>query len=111
MDITCQDSLGNRVTRLYQWDVNQKLWFGGIDKNPLPIFQFSNSLCDDTISVTPELDQLYQRYMIVQVPNKLLEEADPIFVYIYVEYENDEKITIGSIYIPVQSRVRPRAIE
>jgi len=103
-NIICYDSLGNQVTRLYQWDVNQLLTIKGVVASPLPVFQFSNRKCGTTISVTPTVSG---SDLIVAVPNVLLEKAEPIFAFIYRKQETGAGRTIGAIHIPVKPRVKP----
>lgn len=103
-DIICYDSLGNQVTRLYQWDINQLLTVRGVEVSPLPVFQFSNRQCGTTISVTPTVDG---SDLIVAVPNELLEKASPVFAYIYRKQETGAGRTIGVIHIPVKPRIKP----
>lgn len=104
MAILCFDSIGNQVTRLYQWDVNQKLIFSGIPTSPLPEFQFANRNRKTSISVTPVVSE---SNLIVDLPNDILEEAEPIFAYVYMTRPSGAGRTIGSIFIPVVPRIKP----
>lgn len=103
-DILCYDSLGNNVTQLYQWDINQYLTVTGVPINPLPVFQFSNRKSKTTIGVTPVV---LNNNLVVKVPNELLEVPEPIFAFIYRTRASGASRTIGSIYIPVRSRIKP----
>lgn len=106
MAIQYYDSLGNQVTRMYQWDINQFLTVKGVATSPLPIFQFANRESERSINVTPTVSGTS---LIVAIPNELLEEAEPIFAYIYRPQATGAGRTIGSVYIPVIPRVKPEA--
>jgi len=103
-DILCYDALGSRVTQLYQWDVNQRLTIHGVETSPLPTFQFSNRVCGTTISKTPIANN---GKLIVDVPNELLQSAEPILMYIYRKRSTGAGTTIGSFFIPVHPRAKP----
>ena len=103
MAIVCYGTLGNRVTRFYQWDINQKLVISGVETSPVPVFQFSNDVCGGSISVSPTVSG---SSLIVDVPNALLEEAKPLLVFIFRNVGGAGN-TIGSIRIPVRPRVAP----
>lgn len=107
-NIICYDSLGNRITRLYQWDVNQYLTIKNVPTSPLPVFQFSNPKCGVAISVTPSV---HGSELIVAVPNELLKKAEPIFAFIYRKQSTGAGRTLGAIHIPVSPRVKPDTSE
>ena len=106
MQIKCFDANGVKqdVQQLYQWDMNPVLVISDISTSPLPIIQFSNSICEPTISVNPTLSG---GELQVTVPSVLLEHALPLYVYLYQSGSSDSLRTIGAIYLPVVPRVPP----
>ena len=107
-DIYCYDSLGNLVTRLYQWDINQYLTVRGVPTSPLPVFQFANKTSDTALSVTPTVSD---GNLVVLVPNILLEKPEPIFAFIHRTQVSGAGRTIGEIRIPVKPRIKPDTTE
>ena len=106
-NITCKDSNGSRITRLYQWDKNVELWFGGVETYPLPVFQFSNDVCGKSITVIPRLDNVSQEYLIATVPNDLLKENKPITACICKSTGENNFKTMHAVHIPVIKRPKP----
>lgn len=103
-EIICYDSRGNPITRFYQWDKNQTVTVSGLSVSPAPVFQFSNRNHATSISVTPTISG---SQMTARVPNELLEEAEPLFAYIYREAATGAARTLGVISIPVRPRRKP----
>ena len=103
MNITCSDSRGNALTRLFQCDVNQVITVSGVPISPVPVFQFANKQCGTTISVTPTVSGSDLK---VAIPNALLEEPNPIFAFIYRTQSTGAARTIGTICIPVKPRIK-----
>ena len=107
VEIACLDSLGNVITGLTQWDVNQTIYFHGLnpDENNPPLIHFCNikndraHACESTVS---------DGVISVTIPNELLAQALLIYVYIY-DYDWDTKIgkTIYISKIPVCAKIRP----
>ena len=104
VEIKCYDYNGNRITEFFQWDVDQEVYVGGAPTSPLPIVQFSNDRCKQSISITPTLsgDRLLS-----SVPNSLLQEESPITIFVYDHGDDGYGKTIGHISIPVIKRVKP----
>lgn len=104
MRITCYDSNGGVLERLYQWDQNQTLTVRGIDTRPLPIFHFCNLGSKLALVVSPTVTD---NGLTVKIPNILLQQADPIIVYIYCETKDDGYRTEYAISIPIIPRPKP----
>lgn len=111
MSITCFDSDGNVLKALYQWDNNQTLTVQGLDMPPIPVFHFCNRLSNlalvvnPTVSGTSVMDKI--DYLTVNIPNILLQQAEPIIAYVYQDTENDGYRTMHAIHIPVIPRPKP----
>lgn len=104
MSITCFDSDGNVLKALYQWDNNQTLTVQGLDMPPIPVFHFCNRLSNLALVVTPTVSGTS---VTVNIPNILLQQAEPIIAYVYQDTENDGYRTMHAIHIPVIPRPKP----
>lgn len=104
MSITCFDSDGNVLKSLYQWDNNQTLTVQGLDMPPIPVFHFCNRLSKLALVVNPTVSG---NAVTVNIPNILLQMAEPIIAYVYQDTENDGYRTMHAIHIPVIPRPKP----
>ena len=104
MSITCYDSDGNVLKSLYQWDNNQTLTVQGLDMPPIPVFHFCNRLSKLALVVNPTVSG---NAVTVNIPNILLQMAEPIIAYVYQDTENDGYRTMHAIHIPVIPRPKP----
>ena len=104
MSITCFDSDGNVLKALYQWDNNQTLTVQGLDMPPIPVFHFCNRLSNLALVVNPTVSGTS---VTVNIPNILLQQAEPIIAYVYQDTENDGYRTMHAIHIPVIPRPKP----
>lgn len=104
MSITCYDSDGNLLKTLYQWDNNQTISISGIAMPPTPVFHFCNRLSQVALVVTPTVSGTS---LLVNIPNILLQQAEPIIGYVYQDTENDGYRTMHAIHIPVIPRPKP----
>lgn len=103
-NIACYDSNGDLLKRLYQWDHNQTITVQGLTIPPTPVFHFCNRKSEEALVVVPSSTT---DGITVSIPNILLQEAEPISVYIYEETANDGSRTIHTIQIPVWPRQKP----
>lgn len=102
MSITCFDSDGNVLKTLYQWDHNQTITVQGLDT--VPVFHFCNRKSDIALVVNPTVSGTS---VVVDIPNILLQQAEPIIAYLYEYTENEGYRTTHAIHIPVIPRPRP----
>ena len=103
-NITCYDSDNNVLETLYQWDNNQTMKVTGITMPPIPVFHFCNRLSNLALVVTPEVSG---SSLLVNIPNILLQQAEPIIAYIYQDTDDDGYRTMHAIHIPVLPRPKP----
>ena len=103
-NITCYDSDGVALKQLYQWDMNQTITIKGADVSPLPLVHFCNKLSDKAIVVEPTLSG---NDLKAAIPNILLQQPEPLIVYIYQQTTGDGDRTRVSIYIPIVPRKEP----
>lgn len=103
-NITCYDSDGNLLKRLYQWDNNQTITVRGVTIPPTPVFHFCNRLSDVALVVVPEVSGTD---LTADIPNILLQQAEPIIIYLYQDTDNDGYRTVQAIHIPVMPRPKP----
>ena len=104
MSIICYDSDGNVLKSLYQWDNNQTITISGLDVSQAPVFHFSNRLNTLALVVAPTISG---SSVTANVPNLLLQQAEPIICYVYQSTEQDGSRTAHVIRIPVIPRPKP----
>ena len=109
-EITCLDKNGKSVTHLTQWDINQSLVIKGLGVKSSPEFHFCNKKSNEALVVSSTLNTLKDT-LTVKIPNKLLEEPYPIFVYIYYYSESNSAKTIAEIKLPIRQRAKPSDYE
>ena len=124
-EVNCLDSNGDSLC-LYQWDLNQTVTIEmiGCDETYLqyqPEVHFANINSKEAIVVPAKVKEGTVDTIIADIPNILLTEHYPLFVYIYLftdtTYANDSlgenevahrsQATILRTEIPVLRRVRP----
>ena len=103
-NIICYDSDGNFLTNLYQWDNNQTITIRGIPILHTPVFHFCNRLSKGALVVSPKVSE---GDITVAIPNILLQQAEPIMVYLYQNTENNGSRTVHTIHLPVLPRPKP----
>lgn len=124
-EVSCLDSNGNSIV-IHQWDLNQTVTFEihGCDESYLqyePEVHFANINSKEAIVVPAKVKEGTVDTIIADIPNVLLTEHYPLFVYIYLftdtTYANDSleenevkhrsQATVLRTEIPVLRRVRP----
>ena len=105
--ITCYDSDGNALKRLFQWDSGRVITVRGVDTANRITCHFSNRLSKEALIVTPTT---VSGGFTVNVPNILLQQAEPLNLYIY-ETAADEHMTTHVVNIPVMPRTMPSGYE
>ena len=107
-EITCFDSDGNSIDRFSQWDINQKisLIIHDIDIKYPPMIHYSNVKRDEALIVRSTVSD---NMIIADVPNILLQEPYPLFVYVYLTDSEDvsSQKTILTTEIPIRKRQKP----
>lgn len=118
-EVQCLDSYGNTINYFTQWDVDQKIIIP-IDSCSLqnaklppspayarPEVHFGNSARNETLLVRS--DFVDEETISVDVPNILLQEPYPLFVYVYLTDPKDvssQKIILQN-EIPIRKRQKP----
>ena len=105
--ITCYDSDGNALKRLFQWDSGRVITVRGVNTSNTITCHFSNRLSKDALIVTPTT---IVGGFTVHVPNILLQQAEPLNLYIF-ETDANEHMTTHVITIPVTPRTMPSGYE
>lgn len=118
-EVQCLDSYGNTINYFTQWDVDQKIIIpidsrslqnAKLPSSPayaLPEVHFGNSARSETLLVRS--DFVDAETISVDVPNILLQEPYPLFVYVYLTDPEDvssQKIILQN-EIPVRKRQKP----
>lgn len=104
MSIKCFNSDGSLVKNYYQWDMNRKITITGVEGESAPELHFCNISSDTALVVEPTaVDNGYT----AEVPNILLQEAKPLFIYLYLSTNEKEEKTLQTIQIPVYPRKKP----
>lgn len=102
--IVCYDSNGNPLKHLTQWDSNQTITVVGVETSPLPTFHFFNRHSEQALVVSPSTSG---NAVSVPVPNILLQQALPIIVCLYYEFNDGSSKTEYTLSIPVFPRPMP----
>ena len=116
-EITCFDTDGNPIEYLTQWDSDQKIVIviNDCEQDYLtfaPEVHFSNSSRKDEALVVRSTVKNHDT-IIANIPNVLLQEPYPLFVYVYLAaYDDDDDAlcsqkTILSTEIPIRKRAKP----
>lgn len=104
-DIICYDTRNmRRINRLYQWDRNFSITIDGVPTSPLPMIQYANRNRRIAIDAIPEVKD---GRLVSVIPDGLLEEAEPLFIYIYLCDKSNSKKVIAATHIPVRPRMKP----
>ena len=107
-DITCLDSYGEVVTNFTQWDTDQSLTIKNTGLSSAPLFHFCNKNSKEALVVKSTLEG---QTITVKVPNILLQEGIPMFVYLYAYSSLTSGKTLATAKIPVRPRPRPSDYE
>lgn len=114
--IECYDMHDKPLDHYTQWDVNQVLKVKVLDADDTlldnaPCVHFANVKSTEALVVKSTVSG--SNTIVVDVPNKILEEPWPLLVYIYLQDSSDAESqkTIIRIEIPVVKRVRPSDYE
>lgn len=102
-NMQCFNANGDTLRFLYQWDKNVEITIKDVAVNPPPVFQFANRHTRTSINAQ---STVRGKDLAVTIPNELLEYPEAIFAYI-CRSSGDSVRTLGSIHIPVYTRVRP----
>lgn len=105
--LECYDQYGNPITRMTQWDLNQKLYITEHNFTTAPLFHFCNKNTEKALVVQSVLSD---NLLTVDVPNQLLIEPYPITVYVYLPENNGGK-TVEIVNIPITARPKPNDFE
>ena len=112
LEVDCLDTHGNPIDYYTQWDINQtmKIVIHGYNDGKMtiaPEVHFANSKSTEALVVRSQLE--VTNTVVVDVPNVLLQEGHPIYVYVYIADEDDahSQKTIVKIEIPVRQRACP----
>lgn len=120
-EVTCWDSYDRLITGLTQWDINQTLFIKDIVDDfgltEAPMFHFCNQKSKEALVVPSTIED--NNVIAVKVPNVLLQEAMPLFVYMYV-YSDSSGQNVSSTeelfnsasaktLVTIKLTVRPRA--
>lgn len=118
-EVQCLDSYGNTINYFTQWDVDQKIIIpidscslqnAKLPSSPAyarPEVHFGNSARSETLLVRS--DFVDEKTISVDVPNILLQEPYPLFVYVYLTDPEDvssQKIILQN-EIPIRKRQKP----
>lgn len=118
-EVQCLDSYGNTINYFTQWDVDQKIIIpidscslqnAKLPSSPayaLPEVHFGNSVRSETLLVRSTA--VDEETISVDVPNILLQEPHPLFVYVYLTDPEDvssQKIILQN-EIPIRKRQKP----
>lgn len=101
--ILCYDSFDRVLNYFYQWDINQTIKIKGISPETVTEIHFCAHGDDMAMLVNPSLTD---DYITVGIPNILLQQHSPIFIYLYQASEDSGK-TIHLIQVPVKARPKP----
>lgn len=107
-EINCYDSYGNIITYLTQWDYNRQLSMYLDEYNLLyaPEVHFCNQNSKEALVVQSSVED---SKVTVDIPNILLQEHLPLFLYVYLSDAQNasSQKTIISTTIPIRQRPRP----
>lgn len=102
--ISIKDLQGNPIKNFYQWDLDQKVVFTGIQSANCVDVHFCNYDSKEALVVTPDIDG---DRLSACVPNILLQHPKPVIIYIYCTDENTGSRTTHAVKIVVVPRPRP----
>lgn len=107
-EINCYDSYGNTINYLTQWDYNRQLSMYLDEYNLLyaPEVHFCNQNSEEALVVQSSVEG---SKVTVDIPNILLQEHLPLFLYVYLSDAQNasSQKTIISTTIPIRQRPRP----
>lgn len=102
------DENGNSINYFFQWDLNRKIRIdmGNVNLSNIPEVHFDNKMIQDGYMTRPTVSG---KYLIVEVPNILLQVAVPIRIYVYWNDPNNNASvkTIWAAVVPIRKRVMP----
>ena len=107
--IKCYDSYGNSVDSFTQWDLDWILTINleNYNLSIAPEVHFCNKNSNTALVVQSTVSG-DKSSITVKVPNILLQEAYPVFVYVYLSDKKDSsQKTVVFDEIPVKKRTRP----
>lgn len=107
-DIVITTGDGRELKGLYQWDINQKICISGIETSPLPEIHFWACRLSKALVVPTKA---YGDMVVADVPNILLQVAEPITIFIYKKTGEDGHRTSDAIRCPVCARPQPEEYE
>ena len=108
-EVTCLNSDGDIVNCFYQWDLNQKIILGNFTVPFIPPkIHFCNKDSVYAIEMQSEVVSGEPQKIQAFVPNILLQEATPIYAYVYMaDYNNNGSTkTIYKVTLPVKAKTQ-----
>lgn len=102
------DSNGNEILNLTQWDLGQVVYVPKDSISTAPIFHFYNKSSQEAIPVESEISG---DYIVVDVPNILLQEPYHIGVTMVDYTDETNAVTIGKGVLCVIPKTKPLAYE
>lgn len=113
-EVNCFDTDGNTINEFYQWDVDQTIVLKVKNKDESylsikPEVHFANSKSKEALVVKSDENVSDSETIVCDVPNKLLQEAYPLSIYVYLtDAENtSSQKTIFHTQLPVRQREKP----
>lgn len=107
-NVLCYGSDGKLLKLLYQWDCNQKIYFTGLPTSPCPVFHFCNRRSTEALVVNSEPTT---GGVTVEIPNILLQEPEPLIIYVYAGTGDNSGRTVHALQVPVVPRAMPNDYE
>ena len=105
MSIVCKDSSNQTIEQLYQWDINYEIYITGVNLSSTPLCHFCNRRSKVAYVVAPTADNDKLK---VTIPNALLTQPDPIFLYLYYNTVGGTGRTVYVVGFPVVPRQCPQ---
>lgn len=114
-EITCLDAKEEVITNFTQWDTDQTIKIKNVELESAPLVHFCNKNSKEALVVK---STLVAQTLTVTVPNIILQEGIPLFVYLYYysastahPSEKTSGRTVAMAKIPVRPRPRPSDYE
>lgn len=120
-EVQCLDAYGNTINYFTQWDVDQTIYIpidsqhmpeSGLADNPAyyaPQIHFCNSKMEERYITRSSLVEGSDNIISATVPNVLLQDSYPVFVYVYMTDSQDvssQKVILRN-EIPVRKAAKP----
>lgn len=102
-DIVIKDESGNILDHFYQWDMNRVISFHAVGMPSSFNVHYANKCSKHALVVNPDTSG---EYPTAQVPNLILQNSDPLYIYIY-DIANQAYKTEFTVRLPVIPRAKP----